>query len=274
MLDADNRGAACNMNVGFFEVSKVAWALLAPETLLFLPFAIALLSLLARRRRVPIYALVIGLSLIVIIGILPIGDLILAPLESSYHPNPHLSDVDAIIILGGASDPAVAERWKTSGIGEGGDRYLQGAALARRFPRSVIYFTGGSGNLSGDRISEAIVAPNILEAAGVDRARVRLEWGSRSTSENAQFLLRNAELKSASHRVLVTSAFHMPRAMMTFCAAGWRGLVAYPADFRSASFNAGIGWSFAHHLQTFDIAAKEWVGLLAYRLTGRAAQSC
>ncbi|MGI4877626.1 MAG: YdcF family protein [Janthinobacterium lividum] len=261
------------MTYGFFEISKIGWALVAPETLLFVPFAVAFWSVLAHRRRFALYALALGLGLVLAVGIFPLGDLLLAPLESRYPANPPLKEVDAIIILGGGSNPAVAARWGTSGIGEAGDRYLAGGALARRFPKSVIYFTGGSGDLIGDRISEAAVAPEILEATGVDRARVRLEGRSRSTAENARFLREITGLQSVRHLVLVTSAFHMPRAILAYCAAGWHGLVPYPADFRSTNFGSGMGWSFAHHLQTLDIAAKEWVGLFAYRLTGRA-QSC
>ncbi|UAJ08986.1 YdcF family protein [Glacieibacterium megasporae] len=262
------------MTLGFFEVSKIAWALLAPETLLFLPFAVALWSLMAGHRRVPAYSLAIGFGLVLAVGIFPIGDLLLVPLESRYQANPKLGDVDAIMILGGGSNPAVAARWGTSGISEAGDRYLTGAALSRRFPKSAIYFTGGSGELVGAKISEAAVATQILEAAGVDRARVHLEGRSRSTAENAKFLRKITGLRSARHIVLVTSAFHMPRAMLTFCAAGWHDLRPYPADFRSTSFGDGIGWSFARHLQTLDTAVKEWVGLLAYQVTGRASQYC
>ncbi|UAJ12494.1 YdcF family protein [Glacieibacterium megasporae] len=262
------------MTYGFFEISKIGWVLVAPETMLFLPFAVALWSVFAHRRRLALYALALGFGLVLAVGIFPLGDLLLVPMEGRYPANPPLQEVDAIIILGGGGNPAVAARWGTSGIGDAGDRYLAGGALARRFPTSVIYFTGGSGDLIGDRMSEATVAPQLLEATGVDRARVHLEGGSRSTAENAQRLRESAALQSARHIVLVTSAFHMPRAMLAFCAAGWHGLVPYPADFRSTTFGNGIGWSFAHHLQMLDIAAKEWVGLFAYRLTGRAAQSC
>ena len=70
--------------------------------------------------------------------------------------------------------------------------------------------------------------------------------------------------------VLITSAFHMPRAMATFCAAGWRDLVPYPTDYRGGFFWREIGWDFSENLEELNIGIKEWVGLLAYRLTGRS----
>lgn len=262
------------MNAGFFEISKIAWTLLAPETLFFVPFAVSLWALSTHRCRVSVYSLWIGIGLFMAISLFPIGDLLLGPLEVIYPANPQLPNVDAIIILGGASNPAIAQRWGRPGLNEAGDRFLAGASLARRFPKAIVYFTGGSAQLSGGAISEAVIAPEILEAAGVNQAQVRLEGASRTTAENALFLRASGSLRSAVHPVLVTSAFHMPRAMLTFCSAGWHGLIAYPADFRSTSFSSGIGWRFADHLQILNIAAKEWIGLWAYRLTGRAGQSC
>jgi len=69
---------------------------------------------------------------------------------------------------------------------------------------------------------------------------------------------------------LVTSAFHVPRAMGLFRKAG-RTLDPYPVDWRTR------GWSDVYKLQTdwiaglelTDTAAHEWLGLIAYRLTGK-----
>ena len=72
--------------------------------------------------------------------------------------------------------------------------------------------------------------------------------------------------------MLVTSAFHMPRAVGCFRAVGW-DVVPYPADFRT---DAQAHWwppqvAFARGLQTLDFFVHEWVGMLAYWWTGRAA---
>jgi uncharacterized SAM-binding protein YcdF (DUF218 family) len=71
--------------------------------------------------------------------------------------------------------------------------------------------------------------------------------------------------------VIVTSAFHMPRAIATFCAAGWENLVPYPVDFRGTG-RASLGWNFAERLALLNTGIKEWVGLVAYRATGRTVQ--
>lgn len=58
--------------------------------------------------------------------------------------------------------------------------------------------------------------------------------------------------------------------MSSFCAAGWIGLVAWPTDHRSGKFVDDIGWDFARHLHALNIGVKEWIGLAAYRLSGRS----
>ena len=69
--------------------------------------------------------------------------------------------------------------------------------------------------------------------------------------------------------VLVTSAFHMPRAMASFRRAGWRGITPYPVDFRSAAFRDQISWDLTEHLRELNIAVKEYLGLAAYGLLKR-----
>ena len=70
--------------------------------------------------------------------------------------------------------------------------------------------------------------------------------------------------------LLVTSAFHMPRAMGLFRKAGFP-VVPWPVDYRTAG-NEGIGMlrdNEADALQTTDGALREWIGLIAYWLTGQ-----
>ncbi len=69
--------------------------------------------------------------------------------------------------------------------------------------------------------------------------------------------------------MLVTSASHMTRAMRSFEAAGWTGLIAYPVDYRTGSFRDGMGWDLVGHLEILNAAIRAQVGQLAYRLTGR-----
>ena len=69
--------------------------------------------------------------------------------------------------------------------------------------------------------------------------------------------------------VLVTSAFHMPRATRSFEVAGWGNLVAWPVDYRTSKFTDGIGWDLTQNLEVLNTVISEQVAQLSYRLTGR-----
>jgi len=45
--------------------------------------------------------------------------------------------------------------------------------------------------------------------------------------------------------------------------------VPHPIDYRTGRLSDGIGWNLAGNLEILNIAIKEWIGRLAYRLTGR-----
>ena len=61
----------------------------------------------------------------------------------------------------------------------------------------------------------------------------------------------------------------MPRSMETFQRNGWTGLVAWPVDFRSGGHMFRLEWRLDDHLQDANVALKEYLGLLAYRMAGK-----
>jgi len=66
--------------------------------------------------------------------------------------------------------------------------------------------------------------------------------------------------------LLVTSAWHMPRAMEEFAATGCQ-ITPYPVDFLTAQTTPWTEYSLAHGLLRWQVALHEWLGLLAYRVT-------
>jgi len=104
---------------------------------------------------------------------------------------------------------------------------------------------------------------------GIAPDRIVTETRSRNTSENAGFSLPLAAPAPGETWVLVTSAFHMPRAMESFRRAGWPDLTAFPVDHRAPPNWARLTWDFTGNLGKTEIAIKEYVGLLAYGILGR-----
>jgi uncharacterized SAM-binding protein YcdF (DUF218 family) len=181
--------------------------------------------------------------------------------------------VDGLVVLGGGFEGAINLVRGGYDLNSGGDRFVEAAILARRFPDARVLVSGGTGTLVLDGEGDADTAPRLLTALGVDRTRLILENRSRNTYENAQFSREMADPKSGETWLLVTSAFHMPRSVGLFRKAGF-DVVPWPVDYRTSG-EEGIGLfrdNPADSLQTATMAIREWIGLAAYRASGRIDQ--
>ena len=260
------------MDTVFFIMSKLAGAFLRIDTWIVMSLIVTVWALLRQR-----YSLALGISGTMLIALLtlsifPLGSLLLRPIEERYPANPSLSEVDGIIVLGGGEDLRASSYWGHIQLNEGGDRFVAGLLLARRFPNARLLFTGGSGALrdfAGTEVSEATFAKRFFLDQGISPNRLEFEGRSRNTAENARLSLALLEPQEEQTWVLVTSAFHMPRAMRSFEAAGWSGLVAWPTDYRTAQFADQIGWNFTRNAQILNTAIRELIGEIAYRMSGR-----
>lgn len=254
----------------FFVASKVFWMLARPATWGLLLVLAALWAVEQGRRglaRASLWGAALGF---VLVATVPVGDALLAPLEGRFPAAPPLSAPALILVLGGAEQTVETAGSGLPSVNGAGERFIEAIALAHRFPDAQIGVVGGSGRLQGPAMPNAEILARALAAAGIPPARIGLETASRNTWENA-VNARGLWGDTAGPVVLVTSAFHMPRAAETFCAAGWPAFIAYPVDFRAVGSFQRLGWAFADNLSTLNLAVKEHIGRVVYRLTGRAA---
>jgi uncharacterized SAM-binding protein YcdF (DUF218 family) len=197
--------------------------------------------------------------------------MLLEPLEDRFaRPTVPPEDVKGIIVLGGFFEGGINLVRHGYELNNSADRIVEAAILARRYEGAEIVVTGGNGSLMLDGEGDAVTAPRLLEALGIARGRLRLETRSRNTYENAVFTRDLVKPQPGEKWLLVTSAFHMPRSMALFRKAGF-DVVAWPADYRTAGDER---LSLARDnaidcLQNMTLAIREWVGLVAYRLSGK-----
>jgi uncharacterized SAM-binding protein YcdF (DUF218 family) len=256
------------METLFFTLSKVFWTIARPESWIVFLFGLAAVALWRGRFRTVKNILWVGIFLTLVIGTVPIGEALLRPLETRFASQPDVSNPAGIIILGGGEDARVMSVTGLPEVNDAADRFLAGLALARVYPEARLIFTGGSGSLLGQSYSGADVARKLFENAGIAPDRIVLEPNSRNTAENAALTFELIGKPPEGPWLLVTSAFHMPRAIGSFCHAGWSDIVPFPVDYRGIG-SVELRWDLAERLRTFNIAIKEWVGLVAYRVTGR-----
>lgn len=256
----------------FFYLSKILWALVAPSTFIGILVILGAIALLRGRWRGARWFIVPAAGLYFLFGIMPLGLALLRPLEDRFPVlDPAKLNPTGIIVLGGGVDETLSKARGTTELSEAGSRMTEAVALARRFPNARIVFTGGTAALRGSDITESDIARRLFLGLGLDEKRMTFEDKSRNTHENAEFTKRIVEPKPGEQWLLVTSAYHMPRSMGIFRKANF-DVVPFPVDFTSLgdmrdflrpSAEARLG------LKHTDRAVREWIGLVAYYLTGK-----
>lgn len=254
----------------YYYASKLLWFVLEP-TNAFVFLALIGLLLPGRARRAGRAMALFGVAGLIIAGMSPLATLMLRPLEEHF---PAYSDtgepVTGAIILGGALVPEITLARGQAALHEAAERLTAIAELSRRYPGLRVVFTGGAGELISST-SEATALESVMPtlAPGV---KVEYERNSRNTVENAGMALALARPVPGERWLLVTSAFHMPRAIGIFRKVGWPGITPYPVDYRTAGTD--VDWqpylSISRGLSRFDLAAREWVGLLMTYATGKS----
>lgn len=253
-----------------FVLPRLLWIIGNPLTLLLAAFCLGVgLCVVWRWRRAGFRLLFFASLALVLLAVLPVGQTMLRVLEERFpQPGEAPAQVDGVILLGGAFHAKLAEARGAPSVNDGAERLFAFMELARRFPRARLAFTGGSGHLAPGRLTEAELLRRVLAQAGFDDPRLMLEDRSRSTWENATLLHEMVKPQPGERWLLVTSAWHMPRAVGSFRRAGWE-VVAWPVDWRTFPGGFGLGFDLAGGLEAFDVAAREWIGLAGYRLLGR-----
>ncbi len=252
-----------------FVFSKIVWLLIQPANLLLLLLLAGLLLGLTPWRRAGRWLTGLAALGFAAVAILPMGDWLIQPLEQRFPAPDGLPErVDGIIVLGGAVGVAGTVAYGRPALNGHAERMTEFIALARRYPAAKLVFTGGDATLLGDgKVTEADVARFLFETIGPAPDRVIYESESRNTFENAINSKRLVAPADGERWLLVTSAFHMPRAVGVFRKAGWT-VEPYPVDYKSRR-RPGLRFSLAGGLSKLHYATHEWIGMIAYRLMDR-----
>ena len=216
----------------FFVLSKTLGQMLLPANLLIGVGLCGAILLITRWACLGRKLMVAAVVLLAICGFSPLGKLLLYPLESRFPPwDSARGAPDGIVVLGGSIDADLSAAHGTAIVRSAADRIIAAAALAHQYPNARVIFAGGNSNLISNDAREADFAAAIFESLGTSKARLIMERRSRNTQENAEFSKALVAPKSGERWLLVTSAYHMPRAVGLFRKAGF-DVEAYPVDWR------------------------------------------
>ena len=252
----------------FFLLAKAFWFVFAPSHLAVWLTAAGALLIAIRRDRAGRWCVWTGSALLLGLAYYPVGVWLMQPLENGVSPPRWPAHVDGILVLGGGLNSDILASRGAIGAADSEPRLVSAFALARRYPNARVVFSGGSAATVGG--PETVPAKYIFTQMGLAPDRLVLEGESRDTWENFVFSKRLVKPKPSEVWVLCTSAYHMRRATQIAARVGWK-VIPWPTDYVTAGRNHYIPGDFPQNLERADLAVHEWLGLLAYRWSGRTA---
>lgn len=221
------------------------------------------------RPRLGTAVLVLGLGLLWAFGSGAVSDRLLARLEKAYPIPAESVRADAALVLAGTVDVARSTPDRVE-LYDRTERIIEGARLVKRGRARWLVISGGSGDPLRPEVAEAEHLAALARELGVSPSVTLLEEKSRTTAENARLSASLLKQHGIGRFFLVTSAFHMPRAVACFRKLGLDP-VPYPVDFRAWPDRRQMYryTPTAPALAGATLAVHEYIGYAVYWLTGR-----
>ena len=260
----------------FFALSKLLDVFLSPFTwgLGLLALAVPWRGLPSSRRAFakPLFGLA-GLGILLTFSTETVSNRITYALEHAVSSTVgHGVTYDAVILLGGVSDERVTAQSGAPALNDSVERLIATHRLLADGRARTAIVSGAPELEQFVDASEARVLAAQLRAWGIDERRVILEEKARNTYENAVYSKRVVEERGFRRVLIVTSAFHMRRAVECFEAVGL-SVDTLAVDFRAHDPNGPGGSSWlprALYLADSTRMIREFFGLYIYRLRGYA----
>lgn len=215
----------------------------------------------------------LALLMLLLLGWMALPDRLMHALETWHAPaSQDPSAYAGVVVLGGSFERASLQLGREQvQLNAHAERLTEAVALARAHPGLTLVFTGGCVDTGEGCVAEAVLARRFFTRMGVPPERVLYEAASRTTFENAVLTAQLPGMDKTRPWLLLTSAWHMPRAMAAFRSQGWN-VTPWPADFRSNQHTPWTAYSLTRGVQQWQFALHECLGLLAYWVSGRAAR--
>lgn len=230
----------------------IEYAIFPPGSIII---AFLVICLVLIRKKFVFYLSLFCAVVLYFTSISPIKNILIAPLEQSYKI-PNNLHADAIVVLGAGAYN------KNTLDGDSLNRLVGGFILYKKLNLPIIF----SGGYATSTRSTANIAKRLLEQMGVDPKDIYIDNKSFDTNQNAIYTAQICRKQNFKKVILVTSAYHMKRAVMLF-KKHKLDVIPYPVDFKESH-----SYNFYSYLPTLDNlvisteAIREYLGYIYYKL--------
>lgn len=254
----------------FFLFSKLFSGFLSPINFCFVMLLSAALMFYTRHVTAATRLVYTLTGLMIFVGYVPLPTYFLRNLENLVPRTPiNGNNLYGLIVLGGSTgDGVIAVDRDETPLGDAAERLTKAVELARKHRDLKILFTGFSGALNPEGLSESDIARRFFDEQGIPGNRIVFENKSRNTFENATY---SRELLGEEYHeawLLITSARHMPRASEVFTKQGW-AIIPYPVDYQTRKQIDWLKFSVGRGIGAWGLILHERIGLVAYKFSGR-----
>jgi uncharacterized SAM-binding protein YcdF (DUF218 family) len=253
-------------------LGKSLQVLIWPYNQALILFCVSLFLLWRGRLHAGRILLSIGMAIFIIASLPVLAMSIYSPLETSYLPKRYKDypKADAIVVLGGTASSLTPPRVEVEETH--GSRLTPAYSLYRLEKAPVILLSSGSWYFTAqkERRVEAQDMAEFLMGIGCPEKALVLEGRSRNTFENAVESAAWLKAHGKKKVLLVTSAFHMRRAVPLFEEQGVE-VIPVPTEQRLIDRSFGF-WDFIPDLTSLGYttsAMKEHVGHLFYSVVAK-----
>ena len=213
--------------------------------------------------------LIVALTLLMLLTSPYLNDLALRKWESKPVAKSDLPLSDIGIVLTGMTSSDMEPRDQLH-FNESADRITEAIMLLDNGVIKKLIISGGTPSFAENSIAESIQLEQLLLASDVSPRDYHLETRSRNTYENAKYCAEYVLSEKLENQkiLLITSAFHMPRALACFKKQGIN-VSAYPVDFKtSPSISISSFIPSSQPLDYWRLLIKEWIGYATYKMIG------
>lgn len=250
----------------FFILSKLLIFLLNPLVWICALFVFGLFTSKAKARKISLSA---ALGLLLLSSNPLLCNMVLSNLEWQPKSKDEIPLIHTAVVLGGMVE--IKKQSDLINLNASTERIEEAINLYHEGLIGRIILSGGSGSLMEPELLESVILKDFILTRGVKKRDLIIDPKSRNTYENAIESKKILDSLSISDQpvLLITSAFHMKRAVRCFNKQGVEN-IPFPVDFKADQLEWSLNWIIpnAEAITLWQLMLKEYVGTLSYRVTG------
>ncbi len=242
------------MQLGFF-LKKFVTFFVEPLGFISILLVLGLYMLHVKKERVAKILLSFGLFLLLLFSYPPFANFLVQNLENQYPKFDYKQQVKYIHVLGSGHNIDPSQPLSSQISSTGTKRVLEGILIHKQMPNAILIFTGYEGDTN---TTNAVMNAKLAHALGVDYKEMIINGKPVDTKEEALF---TKTLVGDKPFVLVTSATHMPRAMLLFRSLGMHPIAA-PTNYYKSEFRGYLRAPEPLYFYISSVAVHEYLGIL------------